>query len=480
MNCPVEKVSWHMAVHYCNQLSLKKKVTRCYTCTGSAAATACQNKSAYAGDKIYKCKGYRLPTEAEWEYLYRAGSTGALYNGPINAAVCNTTNADTNASKIGWYWSNAGQKTHEGGKKTPNAWGMYDMAGNVNEWCHDWFKGDLGSASVVNPAGPASGTERLIRGGSFQNISKHMRAANRNKLPDAYQRPWVGFRCVRSLRWEKLVSNTTTDLWDVWGNSSNDVFAVGLKGTIMHFNGSTWTKQASGTSRKLNGVWGTAGNNVYAAGEMNTSTAPYTTTLLRYDGKKWQHVSASTSMNLFSLHGSAANNIWGGGDGGRVLRTGGGAWTSLTSGAGTVFYSIFTLGSSATWAGGGAGKMMFWNGGSWAGQATGTSTQQNFYDLWGTASNNVYAVGGNDRRLMRFNGSKWNDVLGAGTLYGIHGNTATNIFATGGSGTVLHYDGTTWTQETVPTKEHLLSVWVAPGGGTVFAVGTKGTILRRQ
>jgi len=108
------------------------------------------------------------------------------------------------------------------------------------------------------------------------------------------------------------------------------------------------------------------------------------------------------------------------------------------------------------------------------------SSKQNFYDLWGTAANNIYAVGGNDARLKRFDGSNWSTVLGGGTLYGIHGNKANNIFVTGPAGTVLHYDGTSWTKEIVPTNQHLYSVWVAPGGGTVFAVGTKGVILRRQ
>jgi len=480
MNCPVEKVSWHMAVHYCNQLSLQKKVARCYTCAGSGASTSCQDKAAYAGDKIYKCKGYRLPTEAEWEYLYRAGTTTAFYNGPINSVVCNTTNADANASKIGWYWANSGQKPHLGGKKKPNAWGLYDMAGNVNEWCHDWFTGNLGSASKVNPVGPASGTEKVIRGGSWKNISKHMRAANRIKHPIGQRSPWVGFRCVRTLRWEKLVSNTTTDLWDVWGINSGDAFAVGLKGTIMHFNGTTWSKQNSGTTRKLNAVWGSAGNNVLAVGEVDTSTNPHKTTLLRYNGQAWKHVATPVPANLFSLRGSSAGNIWAGGDGGRVFRSIGGAWANVNAGGSFVFYSIFPLNASATWAAGGAGKMMHWNGASWAAQATGVSLKQNFYGLWGTATNNIYAIGGNDARLMRFDGSKWSTVLGGGTLYGIHGNKANNIFVTGPAGTVLHYDGTSWTKEKVPTKQHLYGIWVAPGGGTVFAVGTKGVILRRQ
>jgi formylglycine-generating enzyme required for sulfatase activity len=159
----------------------------------------CSPAAAHAGSKVYACKGYRLPTESEWEYAYRSGTTTALYNGAIGTATCNKISSDVNADKIGWHKAISGNTPHPVGKKDPNAWGLYDMAGNLNEWCHDWFASDLGSTSVTNPAGAGTGTEKVIRGGSWQNISKHMRAANRNKLPHYQPSPWVGFRCVRTM-----------------------------------------------------------------------------------------------------------------------------------------------------------------------------------------------------------------------------------------------------------------------------------------
>jgi formylglycine-generating enzyme required for sulfatase activity len=136
-NCPVENVSWHEAVAYMNALSKSRGLETCFDCTGSGSSVNCAVKSQYSGQNYYNCKGYRLSTEAEWEFAYRAGTSTAFYNGDITKTGCDV---DPNLDKIGWYCGNAGDKTHPVGGKQANAWGLHDMAGNVWEWVYDWYQ----------------------------------------------------------------------------------------------------------------------------------------------------------------------------------------------------------------------------------------------------------------------------------------------------------------------------------------------------
>ena len=193
-SCPVESVSWHEAATYCNKLSTSKGLALCYSCSGSGSSVACTEAPSYGGAAIYTCPGYRLPTDAEWEHAYRAGKTTALYNGTITGCVT----ADSNADVIAWYTGNAGSTPHPGGQKLANLWGLYDMAGNVYEWCHDWYQADLGTAQVSNPWGTATGAARVIRGGSYKNSPASVRAASRNSFNPASPHATIGFRCVRT------------------------------------------------------------------------------------------------------------------------------------------------------------------------------------------------------------------------------------------------------------------------------------------
>ncbi len=192
--CPLEKVNWYEAAAYANALSAQVGKAKCYKCTGSGKSVSCTEATAYAGKKVYTCPGYRLPTEAEWEYAYRAGTSTAFYNGGIT--FCSSK--DANLEKIGWYYQNASSTTHPVGQKTPNTWGLYDMAGNVWEWCHDWY-GSYPSSSVSDPVGP-TGSSRVLRGGSWLNYPYFMRAARRNYNTPAYRNFRIGFRCTRTIK----------------------------------------------------------------------------------------------------------------------------------------------------------------------------------------------------------------------------------------------------------------------------------------
>ena len=152
------------------------------------------NMIASGSTSFMSLTGLRLPTEAEWEYAYRAGTTTAFHS---YAAQPNGFNDDTLLGNIAWYSSNAGSQTHAVGGKLANGLGLHDMAGNVWEWCQDWYE-PYSSASVTNPTGPTTGTNRVLRGGDWFNNSAFCRASMRGGLTPVTLNEEFGFRVVRN------------------------------------------------------------------------------------------------------------------------------------------------------------------------------------------------------------------------------------------------------------------------------------------
>lgn len=189
--CPVENLTWHEAAAYANALSTSHALAPCYVCTGSGPNVACTIAAAYAGKQIYACPGYRLPTGAEFELATRAGTTTAFYSGPITSCQ-SMAHLDATA----WYNAPTGG-THPVGGKLPNPWGLYDIAGNVFEWCHDWWTN--GVANETDPAGPETGMYRVLRGGAYGTAADYSRSARRYGFEPQLRQLNFGVRPVRSL-----------------------------------------------------------------------------------------------------------------------------------------------------------------------------------------------------------------------------------------------------------------------------------------
>ena len=145
----------------------------------------CQGFLAKLKGKLSAGMACRLPSEAEWEYACGAGGAGAYCFGDDAEGL----------KDFAWYIGNAEDRTHPVGQKKPNAWGLHDMHGNVYEWCADWH-GPYENTAQKDPAGPASGMVKVVRGGSWFNIPNYCRSAARQKYPSAGWYDLVGFRVV--------------------------------------------------------------------------------------------------------------------------------------------------------------------------------------------------------------------------------------------------------------------------------------------
>jgi len=182
-NLPVEGVSWFNAVEFCNRLSQREGLTPAYTVKGTNVTW---DRSA---------NGYRLPTEAEWEYACRAGKETPFSTGDnITTKQANYDGFPYNNNAKGTFRN----KTVEVRSFSQNAWGLYNMHGNVWEWCWDLY-GDYASLAQINPAGASSGSDRIIRGGSWLVHAQFLRSANRYNISPSLVTNAIGFRLVLPL-----------------------------------------------------------------------------------------------------------------------------------------------------------------------------------------------------------------------------------------------------------------------------------------
>jgi formylglycine-generating enzyme required for sulfatase activity len=189
---PVEQVSWYDAIVFCNKLSMAEGLTPAYRINNSTDTSVwgevptSWNETWDAVQVVAGSTGYRLPTVAQWEYACRAGTTTTWSFGDNQSSLTN----------YAWYNANSNNMTHEVGKKLPNAWGLYDMHGNVLEWCWDWL-GSLPNAAQTDPTGAVSGSYRLLSGGSWNSSAGHAASAYRNYVYPINRYNSYGFRLLR-------------------------------------------------------------------------------------------------------------------------------------------------------------------------------------------------------------------------------------------------------------------------------------------
>ncbi len=243
--------------------------------------------------------------------------------------------------------------------------------------------------------------------------------------------------------WTSMAGGTSNALYGVWGNTPNNVFAVGANSTILHYNGTSWTPMTIDGVYTLYDIWGSSESDVFAVGTNGTVGI-----ILHYDGNAWSQL-LSGGHPLHGVWGTSGNNVFFIGEHGMIFHVENGNWTSMTFGT------------------------------------------SNLYDIWGSAADTIFAVGSNGT-ILRYNGSNWQSMSGntSETLYGVWGTTGmnvfwggtltltwltpgNNVFAVGDNGTILHYDGNSWTTMSNSASDHLRSIW-GNCGISLFTIGDSG------
>ena len=275
-------------------------------------------------------------------------------------------------------------------------------------------------------------------------------------------------------RWVTLNQGLTGDsLTGTWWHTASDIYAVGVGGTVLQYNGTSWSAVSgipATNYRAVSGVSGQAVPSVWAVGDGGA--------VLHDTAGTWSAVTTGqTNGALYGVWVAGAGNVYAVGAGGTVLHLSGGTWTkmSVPSGTGTL-YAVWGNDATHIWAVGANGAVIFGNGSTWVKQTS--ATTQNLAGVWGDAATDVYAVGANGT-IVHFAGSSWSAMSSgesSSNLAAIGGTASTDIWAVGDNGTTLHYKGSTWS--TVGPNSGIPLTGVTSGSSSaIWAVGVQGSLL---
>jgi hypothetical protein len=220
-----------------------------------------------------------------------------------------------------------------------------------------------------------------------------------------------------------MPSAATEFLLGIWGSSASDIFAVGISGTLLHYDGAAWSRMSGGLTQTLQAVWAHSDEDVFAVGG----------SVYHYDGLTWSDIGSGVS--------NSANDVWG-----------------------SAPDDVFIAASDG---------LYHYDGVGWSLMPTGLTPEPNMRSIWGLSASDVFAVG--DGFILRYDGVAWNQMPWGPpleVLLGVHGRSATDVFAVGFLGVIQHFDGATWAPMVSGTTENLYDVWVDASGSAVAIGGT--------
>ena len=272
---------------------------------------------------------------------------------------------------------------------------------------------------------------------------------------------------------EQDLSSISNMYSDVWGSSSSDVFIVGANGKILHYDGNDWSNMDSGTSQILTSIWGSSATDIYAVG--------YNGIILHYDGEKWTNMQSKVKANLKSIWGFSSSGVFAVGEGGTILNFNGKTWEKMSSGIQNNLLGVWGSSPSDVYAVGQASDAFIggqnydcishFDGRNWQEVKYGYANV--LHGISGVSSSDIFAVGG----VLLHYGHNYNNTdswmsIGAEFLYlyDVWCYSASEGFAVGDGGNILHYDGIGWKKMTSNTANDLLGVW-GSSPSDVYAVG---------